>query len=198
MLSVQVLRVEHTYIPTYIHIYIKMNALTQVIIFFQFNALKIFNTINAGVGLGLATPLTTAKELRLFRRRTYLQAHQTGDFSDIHSNFTSAPGASQTSVETVAYLGWGASVEQQWTAVRRDVVRPYVGKNGFVHSCQPLYCARSACSSIAHTNVPAHAVLGYIKALYHIQTQMKLQACDVVVMSSVKSQSYKKRRLKLL
>ncbi len=28
--------------------------------FFQFNALKIFNAINAGAGLGLATPLTTA------------------------------------------------------------------------------------------------------------------------------------------
>ncbi len=38
----------HIYI--YIYIYIKN----------QFNALKIFNTINAGAELGLATPLTTA------------------------------------------------------------------------------------------------------------------------------------------
>ncbi len=36
---------------------VEICALTQVIHFFQFNALKIFN---AGAGLGLATPLTTA------------------------------------------------------------------------------------------------------------------------------------------
>ncbi len=31
----------------------------QAINFFQFNTVKIFNAINAGTGLGLATPLTT-------------------------------------------------------------------------------------------------------------------------------------------
>ncbi len=40
---------------------------------------------------------------------------------------------------------------------------------------QLLYCALSACSLSARTNVPARAVLVYIKALYHIQTQMKLR-----------------------
>ncbi len=40
---------------------VKINALTQAINFFLFNTLKIFNAINAGAGLGLATPLKTAK-----------------------------------------------------------------------------------------------------------------------------------------
>ncbi len=36
---------------------VKLCALMQAIIFFQFNALKLFNAINAVAGLGLATPL---------------------------------------------------------------------------------------------------------------------------------------------
>ncbi len=39
---------------------VKISTLTQPIISFQFNALKIFNAINAGAGLRLATSFTTA------------------------------------------------------------------------------------------------------------------------------------------
>ncbi len=74
----------------------------QEIHFFQFSALKIFYAINADAELGLATPLTTAKELHLFR--TSLRAHQTGDFSDTHSNFTLATDTSQTSSEMVQVM----------------------------------------------------------------------------------------------
>ncbi len=61
--------------------------------------LKIFNAINAGAGLGLATPFTTAasvfflERIVLFRCRTSLWPHQTGDVSDAW-NVTSAPGTS--------------------------------------------------------------------------------------------------------
>ncbi len=37
---------------------VKITVLMQEIIFFQFNLLKIFNAVNAGVGLVLATPLS--------------------------------------------------------------------------------------------------------------------------------------------
>ncbi len=58
------------------------------------------------MGIKLATPFTSAasvsfswKGLRLFRCRTSLWPHQTGDVSDARSNIASAPGASQTSAE---------------------------------------------------------------------------------------------------
>ncbi len=99
------------------------------------------------------------------------------------------------------YRRRGASVELQWTAVRWDVV---ISGHMSVKTNLPVlpavigYCARSACSSSAPcTNVPARALLGYIKALYHTQTQIKLRVCNVVDMSSVKSWSYKTRPLKL-
>ncbi len=37
--------------------------------FFQINALKIFNAVNAGAGLGLATPFTTAASVSSFLKR---------------------------------------------------------------------------------------------------------------------------------
>ncbi len=88
---------------------IKISALTQAIHFSSLTVLKILNAVNAGVELRLANPLTTAasvfffswEELYLFRRRIFSRPYQTGDFSDARSNFTSAPGASQTSAETV-------------------------------------------------------------------------------------------------
>ncbi len=45
---------------------VKINALTQEIHFFQINELKIFNAINAGAGLVLATPFTTAASVSFF------------------------------------------------------------------------------------------------------------------------------------
>ncbi len=39
---------------------VKISALMSAINLFQFTALKIFNVVNAGAELGLATPLTTA------------------------------------------------------------------------------------------------------------------------------------------
>ncbi len=55
-----------------INIYIsgvKISALTREIIFFQIKALKIFNAINAGAGLGLATSFTTAASVSFFLKR---------------------------------------------------------------------------------------------------------------------------------
>ncbi len=50
---------------------VKISVLTQEINFFQINALKIFiyNAINAGAGLGLATPFTTAAAVSFFLKR---------------------------------------------------------------------------------------------------------------------------------
>ncbi len=57
----------YVYICIYIYISaVKISALTQAINFFQFNALKIFNAVNAGAGLELATPLTTAASVSFF------------------------------------------------------------------------------------------------------------------------------------
>ncbi len=65
--------------------------------------------INAGGSQGWP-PLTTATSVSFFLTRSaFIQTqniftttlHQTGDVSDARSNFTSAPGASQTSTETV-------------------------------------------------------------------------------------------------
>ncbi len=39
---------------------VKISALNAGDYFFQINALKIFNAVNAGAELGLATPFTTA------------------------------------------------------------------------------------------------------------------------------------------
>ncbi len=48
------------YIKNYIKISAVKISITCVKHFSQFNALKIFNTINAGAELGLATPFNTA------------------------------------------------------------------------------------------------------------------------------------------
>ncbi len=59
------------YIYIYIYIYIssvKIGALTQEINFCQINMLKIFKAINAGAGLRLATPFTTAAPVSFFLR----------------------------------------------------------------------------------------------------------------------------------
>ncbi len=48
---------------------VKISALTQEINFFQINALKIFNAINAGAGLGLATTFTTAASVSFLLKR---------------------------------------------------------------------------------------------------------------------------------
>ncbi len=48
---------------------IKISALTQAIHFFQFNMLKLFNAINAGAELGLATPIVTATSVSFFLTR---------------------------------------------------------------------------------------------------------------------------------
>ncbi len=48
--------------------------------FFQINALKIFNAINAGAGLGLATPFTTAASLFFLEKDcVYLDAERLYD-----------------------------------------------------------------------------------------------------------------------
>ncbi len=64
--------------------------------------IKIFNTINAGAGLGLATSFKTAKELRSDAERLY--EHLKRDTSEARSNFTSAPGVNQTSTETLPVM----------------------------------------------------------------------------------------------
>ncbi len=48
---------------------------------FQINALKIFNAINAGAGLGLATPLSTAASISFFLEKdwVYLDAERLYD-----------------------------------------------------------------------------------------------------------------------
>ncbi len=53
----------------------------QEIIFFQINALKIFYAINAGAGLGLATPFTTAASVSFFLEKdcVYLDAERLYD-----------------------------------------------------------------------------------------------------------------------
>ncbi len=48
---------------------VKISMLTQGDEFFQINALKIFNAVNAGAGLGLATPFTTAASVSFFLKR---------------------------------------------------------------------------------------------------------------------------------
>ncbi len=53
----------------YIYIYIsavKITVLTQEIHFFSVQLVKIFNAVNAGVGLVLATPLATAAYVSFF------------------------------------------------------------------------------------------------------------------------------------
>ncbi len=77
----------------------KISALPQAINFFQFNMLKLFNAVNAGAELALATPLLTVTSVSFFLTRREL--HQTGDVSDACSNFTSAPGVSKTSAQMV-------------------------------------------------------------------------------------------------
>ncbi len=60
---------KRVYVHIYIYIYIsgvKISALTREINFFR---LKIFNAINAGAGLGLATPFTTAASVSFFLKR---------------------------------------------------------------------------------------------------------------------------------
>ncbi len=55
-----------------IYIYIsgvKISELKQEIIFSQIKVLKIFNAINAGAGLGLATPFATAASVSFFLKR---------------------------------------------------------------------------------------------------------------------------------
>ncbi len=56
----------YIYIYIYIYIYVKICVLTQAINVFSLTALKIFNTINAEAGLGLATPFTTADSVSFF------------------------------------------------------------------------------------------------------------------------------------
>ncbi len=50
---------------------VKISALTHAINFFQFNGVKIFNAVNAGAELGLATPFINSsllnKSINLFR-----------------------------------------------------------------------------------------------------------------------------------
>ncbi len=60
---------------------VKISALTQEINFFQINALKIFNAINAGAGLGLATTFTTAASCLFFIEKDciYLDAERLYD-----------------------------------------------------------------------------------------------------------------------
>ncbi len=48
---------------------VKISALTQAINFSSLTALKIFNAINAGAELGLATTLTTAASVSFFFTR---------------------------------------------------------------------------------------------------------------------------------
>ncbi len=43
-----------------------------MIYIFQMNALKIFNAINAGAGLGLATPLSTAASISFFLEKDWV------------------------------------------------------------------------------------------------------------------------------
>ncbi len=64
--------------------------------------IKIFNTIKAGAGLGLATSFKTAKELRSDAECLY--EHLKRHTSEARSNFTSAPGANQTSTETLPVM----------------------------------------------------------------------------------------------
>ncbi len=48
--------------------------------FFQINTLKIFNAVNAGAGLGLATPFTTAASVSFFLKRiVYVDADRLYD-----------------------------------------------------------------------------------------------------------------------
>ncbi len=64
--------------------------------------------------------LTRNTFIKMRNRRISLWPHKTGDFSDAHFSFASAPGAGQR-----AWKGTGtkwASVEQQWTAVWWDAV----------------------------------------------------------------------------
>ncbi len=95
---------------------IKIKALKQVIIF---SVNKIFNTINTGAGLSLATSFTTAKELHLFRSRISIRTHQTGDLSDAHSNFTSAPTSAETVQETKSFSRTSVNCTQMrcWQAI---------------------------------------------------------------------------------
>ncbi len=53
----------------------------QEITFFQINKIKIFNAINAGAGLGLATPFTTAASVSSFLEKdcVYLDAEHLYD-----------------------------------------------------------------------------------------------------------------------
>ncbi len=95
---------------------VKIKALKQV---FIFSVNKIFNTINTGVGLSLATSFTTAKELHLFRSRISIRTHQTGDLSDAHSNFTSAPTSAETVQETKSFSRTSVNCAQMrcWQAI---------------------------------------------------------------------------------
>ncbi len=93
----------------YIYIYIcvcvcggKISACDS---FFQFNALKIFYAINAGAGLGLATPLTTAVSvtISLDKKCIYSVAERLYDHIKRETFQMHAPASqtSQTSAQTV-------------------------------------------------------------------------------------------------
>ncbi len=116
-----------------VYIYIsgvKISALTREINFFQINALKIFNAVNAGAGLGLATPFTTAasvsfswKGLCLFRCRTSFD----------HINI------------------------KRETFQTRALMSPL--HQARVKRARKRHCARSVRSLNIHTKVPAHACI---------------------------------------
>ncbi len=87
----------YTYVSIYKCVYIsavKISALTYAINFSSLTALKIFNAVNTGAELGLATPFTTVSFF-LDKNCIYLDAESLydniRDFSDVHFNFASAP-----------------------------------------------------------------------------------------------------------
>ncbi len=73
----------------------KIITLTQVIHFFQINALKIFNAINAGAWLGLATPFKMLPPSLFFLKKGY--AEHLYDHIKRKTIQMRAPGASQRS-----------------------------------------------------------------------------------------------------
>ncbi len=92
--------------------------------------LNIFNAIKAGAELGLATSLITAASVSFFLEKNFIyldiERFYTGDFSDTHSSFASAPGVSQTSAEMVQMT---KSFSRTSVKCRSDVVMSCVSKN---------------------------------------------------------------------
>ncbi len=125
--------------------------------FSSLTALKIFNAVNAGVELRLATPLTTAASLFFLEKNCiYLDAELFYDHIKQETFQMHAP----TSLQHQAWVkrarkryGWrGASAEQQWTMVRWDVIRPCVSKNIF-SSPVCRYTVLVACALQLHAQI---------------------------------------------